>query len=79
MATTGKTSEAPHCCDNEMTPIVYGMPGPKLVEASMRGEVELGGCLIEDEAPMFVCQRCGRTVGRLGDVMDEHFADDTWG
>lgn len=61
-----------------MTPIVFGMPGPELVAASVRGEVELGGCLIEDEAPMFVCGKCGRTVGRLGDVMDEHLADDTW-
>lgn len=79
MARTGKTSDAPRCCDDEMTPIVYGMPGAELIEASMRGEVELGGCCIEDEAPMFVCRRCGRTVGRLGDVMDEHLADDTWG
>ena len=72
-------SEAPRCCDDPMTPIVYGMPGPELVSASTRGEVELGGCCISDDEPMFRCQRCGRTEGRLGDVMDEHFADDTWG
>ena len=62
-----------------MTPIVYGMPGFELVDASARGEVELGGCVISDDAPMFRCSQCGRTEGRLGDVMDEHFADDTWG
>jgi hypothetical protein len=28
-------------------PIVYGLPGPELFEASMRGEVALGGCCIE--------------------------------
>lgn len=49
------------------------------MHASMAGEVELGGCLISDDAPMFRCSQCGRTGGRLGDVMDEHFAEDTWG
>lgn len=72
-------TEAPHCCDNPMTPIVYGMPGAELMDASMAGEVELGGCLISDDAPMFRCSQCGRTEGRLGDVMDEHSADDSWG
>lgn len=74
-----KRSDAPHCCDNAMTPIVYGMPGSELVEAAGRGEVQLGGCCVSDDLPMFVCDRCGRTVGRLGDVHDEHFADDSWG
>jgi hypothetical protein len=62
-----------------MTPIVYGMPGFELMEAADRGEVELGGCCIADDEPMFRCTRCGRTEGRLGDVLDDHFADDTWG
>ncbi len=62
-----------------MTPIVYGMPGPELLDASEGGEVELGGCVLSHGAPMFRCSRCGRTEGRLGDVVDEHFADDTWG
>lgn len=61
-----------------MIPIFYGMPGPELVEASMRGVVELGGCVISDDAPMFRCEHCGRTSGRLGDEQDEHFEDDAW-
>lgn len=72
-------TEAPRCCDIPMTPIVYGMPGPELFEAAERGEVELGGCCISDDMPMFRCDRCGRTVGRLGEVMDEHLTDDSWG
>lgn len=71
-------TEAPHCCDTTMTPVIYGYPGERLAEASMRGEVELGGCVIFEDAPMFRCLRCGRTEGRLGDVMDEHFEDDDW-
>lgn len=35
--------------------------------------------LLSDGLPMFVCRRCGRTVGRLGDEWDEHLADDKWG
>lgn len=62
-----------------MTSIVYGMPGSELVEAWARGEVELGGCCVFEDMPMFRCPRCGRTVGRLGDVWDEHFEDDTLG
>lgn len=69
--------EAPHCCDNAMTPIVYGMPSEGLIEASQRGEIQLGGCCVSDDLPMFVCERCGRTAGRLGEVWDEHFADDS--
>lgn len=71
-------TEAPHCCDTPMTPIVYGMPGPELLDESMHGEVELSGCVIFDDAPMSRCLRCGRTEGRLGDVMDEHFEGDDW-
>lgn len=71
-------TKAPHCGDSAMTPIVCGMPGLELVEASMRGEVKLGGCCISDDEPMLRRLRCGRTGGRLGDVMDEHFGDDGW-
>lgn len=62
-----------------MTPIVYGMPGPELVRSWERGEVELGGCCISDDLPLFRCSRCGRTSGRFGDVGDGHFDDDRWG
>ena len=71
-------TDAPRCCDKPMTPIVYGMPGPELLEESLDGEVELGGCLISEDAPMFRCLRCGRTEGRLGEIMDEHFEGDVW-
>lgn len=77
---TGPTSPgAPHCCDNAMKWIVYGYPSATMFEAAERGEIELGGCCVDEELPMFRCATCGRTVGRLGDVWDEHVADDTWG
>jgi hypothetical protein len=51
-----------------MLPIAYGMPDDGLVEASERGEVEIGGCVIWPGNPDFVCQgterHCWqRTVG----------------
>ncbi|HVM41179.1 MAG TPA: hypothetical protein VM618_10430 [Acidimicrobiia bacterium] len=77
---TGPTNRhVPWCCGASMTPIVYGYPSDTMFEAAERGEIELGGCVVEDDLPMFRCATCGRTVGRLGDVRDEHFADDTWG
>lgn len=69
--------KAPRCCDTPMTPIAYGLPGSELFEAAERGEVELGGCVIDDSMPLYVCRRCGRTEGRLGDD-DGHFERDVW-
>lgn len=42
-------------------PIVYGLPGPELVEAAERGEVLIGGCCIIVDAPMpnLGCPHCG--------------------
>lgn len=68
-------NETPHCCDTRMTPILYGMRGPDLVDGSTWGDVELGGCCVSDDLPMFVCQRRGQTVGRFDDVWDQHIAD----
>ena len=67
--------EAPRCCGDRMIPIVYGMPDAKLIEASQRGEAKIGGCVIHDDMPLFVCRRCGLTEGRLGDD-SKHFERD---
>jgi hypothetical protein len=40
-------------------PIVYGLPDPSTFEASERGEVELGGCLVGDADPDMACTACG--------------------
>ena len=38
-------------CGNKVVKIVYGMPGPELMEQAMSGEVILGGgCIISDES-----------------------------
>lgn len=61
-----------------MVPIVYGMPGPELIEASARGEVSIGGCVVHDDMPAFICSVCEETAGRIEDI-DEHMQDDSWG
>jgi hypothetical protein len=68
-------NEATQCCDGAMTPIVYGYPSDKMFASAQRN-VELGGCCISDDMPMFRCDRCGRTVGRLEEPMNEYFKDD---
>lgn len=60
-----------------MVPIVYGMPGPELIEASGRGDVSIGGCVVHDDMPAYVCSACGETAGRIED-MDEHMEADVW-
>jgi hypothetical protein len=54
---------APACptCGEAAVPIVYGLPGPELVEEAERGEVVLGGCTVIVDVPMpdLVCTACG--------------------
>ena len=73
-----KDDDRPLHCGDPMVPIVYGMPGPELIELSMNGEIEIGGCCIDDDMPRYRCRRCGATAGRIVD-WDEHMADDEWG
>jgi len=49
----------PRCNSEDTVPIVYGYPGPELAEASMRGEVALGGCVVFPDAPEYTCRSCG--------------------
>ena len=45
-------------CASACIPIVYGLPGSELIEAAIRGEVRLGGCIIEGEDPQWACTVC---------------------
>ncbi len=68
--------DPPTCHGQPMRPIVYGMPDAELVEASARGEIEIGGCVVSDDMPAFRCRTCRRTAGRIGDVDED--TDDDW-
>jgi hypothetical protein len=47
-------------CGAELIPVAYGMPSREMMEASMRGEVALGGCCITDCDPDVECPACER-------------------
>jgi len=51
--------ECPSCGSSDVVPIVYGMPDAELAEASNKGEVELGGCVIMVDDPKWRCKACG--------------------
>lgn len=48
-------------CGAATVPIVYGYPGADLWEASERGEVVLGGCMVYDGRPTRRCPACGES------------------
>jgi hypothetical protein len=59
---TRRRSRRPVCpaCryDDQVVPIIYGMPTPELIEQSRRGEVALGGSCIGPDAHDWYCKGC---------------------
>jgi hypothetical protein len=47
--------ECPECGSRNALPIMYGMPGDEMVEASVAGKVALGGCMVSAESPEWCC------------------------
>ncbi len=37
---------------------MYGLPGFEEFEAEERGEVRLGGCVVDGEEPRWACSSC---------------------
>lgn len=53
-------ADAPVCaqCDRACIPLVFGLPGPRLMEEAQRGAVALGGCILPDFPPKWSCPQC---------------------
>lgn len=49
----------PVCHSKRGVPIVFGLPGPELLEASREGRIHLGGCVVSRENQEWHCQKCG--------------------
>ena len=47
-------------CGSELIPIVYGMPGPEMLNKAERGEIYLGGCVVTPDDPKYYCDACDR-------------------
>jgi DNA-directed RNA polymerase subunit RPC12/RpoP len=65
--TVGGPASCPSCGSDRVVEIVYGLPAPELAERAKRGEVALGGCMVDEENPTNRCLACGHEFGRLGD------------
>ncbi len=53
--------EIPRICpngnhSNNIIPIVYGLPGKKLMKKAEKGKVRLGGCIISECDPKWYCK-----------------------
>lgn len=48
----------PACGSTQLVKILYGMPTGEALEASQRGEIGLGGCVIMPYSPDRACRRC---------------------
>lgn len=57
----------PKCGKDEPLRIAYGYPSHDMFEASERGELALGGCMIEADSPEWHCRRCSHEWGRVAD------------
>lgn len=49
----------PTCGSLDVVPILYGLPGPEMMDAAEKGKIELGGCCISDDDPQKQCKACG--------------------
>jgi hypothetical protein len=52
--------------------VIYGMPLPELAEEARRGKVILGGCIVEENQPEWLCLRCGSPDDEDPDEPDSH-------
>tara|TARA_Y100001970_G_C14242543_1_gene865813 strand:- start:4040 stop:4249 length:210 start_codon:yes stop_codon:yes gene_type:complete len=52
------TYKCPKCNSTNIVPIVYGYPGPKMIQDSDEGKIYLGGCEIKVKAPNRYCNDC---------------------
>ena len=66
MTTTSETSRrCPRCGSNRSLPYVYGLPAPGAGEQARRGEILLGGCIVDQSLPTHFCLACRHRFGRL--------------
>ncbi|MCP4121120.1 MAG: hypothetical protein GY751_05155 [Bacteroidetes bacterium] len=52
------TKKCATCKSNDqVVPVMYGMPGPKMQDDAYAGKIKLGGCLIGENDPKWYCKR----------------------
>ena len=59
--TTSKTPDCcPYCGSKEVVPIAYGEPSPEMRELAKKRKISLGGCIVRNDSPMYVCDKCNK-------------------
>jgi len=53
----------PTCGSRDVLSIVYGLPTDEALRRAGRGELALGGCIIDDHSPVWHCRKCGAAWG----------------
>ncbi len=62
MDASDKPSACPACGSKEsVIPIGYGMPGKEMMDRAERGEILLGGCVVEPNSPRWHCKSCKKS------------------
>jgi len=48
----------PECKASDIVDIVYGYPSEQTLQSWVKKEIELGGCIVQDENPQHKCKKC---------------------
>ena len=48
----------PECKASDTVDIVYGYPSEQTLQSWFKKEIELGGCIVQDENPQHKCKKC---------------------
>ena len=60
-----KTPNCPNCGSSAVIPIMYGDPSPEAWAAAERGELSIGGCIVENGMPKWFCTNCYHEFGEI--------------
>ena len=53
-----KKQTCPKCETSEIVDIVYGYPTEEVLQSWFKKEIELGGCIVRNENPIYKCKKC---------------------
>lgn len=53
-------------CKTPLVPVIYGMPGPKMIDLAEDGLIKLGGCSVKEQK--FACLQCETECPDCGDT-----------
>ena len=52
-------SQCPKCKSKKVILIAYGYPSVEMWKLSEEEKIELGGCIVRDNNPNYLCKDCG--------------------